>query len=205
MKAKHFVLPFVLLLSFSVVRAQKGQTRATVQYNAGLPVGSFKNTVSETSLRGFSATVLYGLNNKLSVGAGTGFQDFYQKNDRRLYKLSDGRDLSAVMTNSIQVLPLLATVRYAFTPGAAVQPYASLGVGGNFVTYSQLLGEFGDKQAVVRLAARPEAGVYVPFRKDGQSGFTLGASYNVMPLNRNGISNLNHVGVHAGISIPLRD
>lgn len=205
MKARKiiFSLP-VLLLSFSAVQAQKGLTKATIQYNLGLPTGSFKNTVSETSARGFKADVLYGINDKLSIGLGTGFQDFYQKDPRQVYKLSDGSDVSAVMTNSIQTIPVLATAKYNFTPGAAVQPYAALGVGGNLISYSQLLGEFGDQQAAFRFAARPEAGVYVPFKKGGQSGLTVGATYNVMPFNEIGIGNLNHIGVQAGISIPLR-
>lgn len=204
MKARNIILPLFALLSFTAVQAQKGVTKATIQYNMGLPTGSFNSNLSETSLRGFKADVLHGLNDKLSIGFGTGFQDFYQKNPRQVYKLTDGSDVSAVLSHSIQTIPLLATARYSFTPGAAVQPYAGLGVGGNLITYSQLLGEFGDQQSSFGFAARPEAGIYVPFKKGGESGFTLGASYNIMPFNKIGFSNLNNIGIQAGVSIPLR-
>lgn len=206
MKNKRIVLPFLAgIFSLSAVQAQKGLTKLDLSYNIALPTGDFKNTaVSNTSYRGFQASVLYGINYKLSIGLGTGFQDFYQKYPRRVYKLSDGSDASAVLTNSVQIIPVLATAKYSFTPEAAVQPYAALGLGGNLITYHQLLGEFGNQQAKVGFAARPEAGLYVPFKKDGVSGFTLGASYNIMPFKELGGSNLNNLGLHAGVSIPLR-
>ncbi|HVF82480.1 MAG TPA: outer membrane beta-barrel protein [Flavisolibacter sp.] len=195
---------FAFILSVSAVQAQKGKTRLSLGYNVGLPMGSFKDNVSETSIRGFKADVLYGINDKLSIGFGTGYQDFYQKNPRQLYKLSDGSDISAVVSHSIQTIPLLAMAKYSFTPGATVQPYAALGVGGNLVSYTELLGEFGQEQAKFGFAARPEAGVYIPFKKTGEAGLTIGASYNVMPFNQDAFNNLNNLGLHAGVTIPLR-
>jgi opacity protein-like surface antigen len=195
---------FAALVSFSALNAQKGKTRLNLAYNVGLPTGSFKGQLDETSFRGFQGSVLYGLSNKLSIGLGSGFQDFYQKTPRQLYKLSDGSDVSAVRSNSIQTLPVLAQVKYAFAPGAVVQPYAALGAGGNLITYSQLLGEFGNQQSKFGFAARPEAGIYIPFKKGSESGFTVGASYNVMPFTELGFKNLNNLGLHAGVSIPLR-
>lgn len=195
---------FAFMISATAVQAQKGKTRLSLGYNVGLPMGSFKDNVSETSVRGFKADVLHGINDKLSIGFGTGYQDFYQKNPRQLYKLSDGSDISAVVSHSIQTIPLLAMAKYSFTPGAAVQPYAALGVGGNLVSYTELLGEFGQEQAKFGFAARPEAGVYIPFKKTGEAGLTIGASYNVMPFNQDAFSNLNHLGLQAGVTIPLR-
>jgi hypothetical protein len=66
-----------------------------------------------------------------------------------------------------------------------------------------LFGEFGDQQTKVKFAARPEVGVYIPFGKKS-SGFIIGASYNIMPLNEGDFKNLNSLGLHAGISVPLR-
>ena len=205
MKNSKIIFLFALgLFAASFAQAQKGETKLDISYNVAVPTGSFKNLVPSTSYRGFQGSILYGVSDKLSVGFGTGFQDFYQKYDRQTYKFSDGSDVSAVLTYSIQTIPVLAQAKYNFTPGAAVQPYAALGVGGNVVTYNQLLGEFGGNEAMFRFAARPEAGVFVPFKKGGQSGFTLGASYNVMPFSKDDFKNLNNLGLHSGISIPLR-
>jgi len=201
---KISILLFVTMFSVSALQAQKGKTKLSLGYNVGLPMGSFKDNVSETSFRGLKADVLYGINDKLSIGFGTGYQDFYQKTPRQLYKLSDGSDISAVVSHSIQTIPVLAMAKYSFTPGASVQPYAALGLGGNLVSFTELLGEFGQEQVKFGFAARPEAGLYIPFKKSGETGLTLGASYNVMPFKQDNFTNLNHLGFHAGINIPLR-
>jgi opacity protein-like surface antigen len=194
-----------LFMGAAAQAQQKGRAQMDVQYNVAMPMGSFKETVSETSGRGAQVSVLYGISNQLSIGLGTGFQDFYQKNPRQLYKLSDGSDLSAVRTFSIQTIPILAQAKYQFTPGAAVQPYAALGVGGNLVNYNELAGEFTlEQRTKFGFAARPEAGVFVPFKKAGETGFTLGASYNIMPFKAGDFNNLNNLGIHAGVSFPLR-
>ncbi|HVG13200.1 MAG TPA: hypothetical protein VM843_09360 [Flavisolibacter sp.] len=204
MNYKSILLSLALtVFLLSGVQAQKGITRLDLGYQVGLPVG-FKDNISKTSFRGLHAAVLHGLSSKVSIGVGTGFQDFYQKEPRQVYKLADGSDISAVLTNSVQTTPLLVQGKYEFAPEGAVQPYAALGVGGNLIRYTQLLGQFGDAQAKIGFAARPEAGVYIPFRKGGEKGFRIGASYNLMPFEELGFKNLNHVGVNAGISIPLR-
>jgi len=202
--SKIIFLSALGLFAVSFVQAQKGETKLDLSYNVAVPAGSFKSSVPSTSYRGFQGSLLYGVSDKLSLGFGTGFQDFYQKYSRQTYKFSDGSDVSAVLSYSIQTIPVLAQAKYSFTPGAALQPYAALGVGGNVIAYNQLLGEFGGQQTKFNFAARPEAGLFVPFKKGGESGFTLGASYNVMPFNQDDFKNLNNLGVHAGISVPLR-
>lgn len=203
MKNGKIIFSIIFLFSFVLAQAQQEQTSLDLSYNFALPVNSFKNVVSATSPRGFQATLLHKLSDKISVGLGTGFQDFYQKNPRQLYKFSDGSDVSAVTTYSIQTIPLLAEVKYNFTPGATIQPYAALGAGGNFISYNHLFGEFGNQISKFGFAARPEAGVYIPL-KNGSTGITVGASYNIMPFKQDGLTNLNNLGIHAGITIPLR-
>lgn len=194
-----------LFLGAAAQAQQKGKAVMDLQYNVALPAGSLKQTIEETSFRGVKASILFGITDKFALGFGTGFQDFYQKAPRQLYKLDDGSDLSAVRSFSIQTIPLLAQAKYQFNPGAAIQPYAALGVGGNLVNYNDLVGEFTlEQKAKFGFAARPEAGVYIPFRKNGETGLTLGASYNMMPFSSNQFDNLNSIGIHAGVSFPLR-
>jgi hypothetical protein len=203
MKSIKIIFLLLFITVFSTVQAQRGETRLSISYNAALPMSDFKNVVSATSYRGFNASVLHGVSDKVSIGLATGFQDFYQKTPRRLYHFSDGSDISAVVTNSIQTIPILFDVKYNFSAAGTVQPYAAIGVGGNLVAYDQLLGEFGNQQTKIKFAARPEAGIYVPFGKK-QSGFNIGASYNIMPFNEGDFKNLNSLGIHAGINVPLR-
>lgn len=202
-KSKAYFSLFVFLFAAVAAKAQQGENHFNISYNAALPTGSFKNIVSSNSFRGFNASILHGISDKVSVGLATGYQDFYQKNPRQLYKLSDGSDLSAVVSYSIQTIPILAQVKYNFTPGATVQPYASIGAGANFISYNQLFGEFGNKNAKVGFAASPELGLHIPFSKGG-AGFDVGASYNIMPFRQDDFKNLNNIGIHAGFSIPMR-
>jgi opacity protein-like surface antigen len=204
MKNRKAFFSFVFFLfSAFTLNAQQGENKFTIKYTAAFPTGSFKKTVSSNSYRGFNASFLHSVSDKVWLGLETGFQDFYQKNPRQVYKLPDGSDLSAVVTYSIQTIPVLAEVKYNFTPGGAIQPYAAVGAGANFIQYQQLFGVFGERQAKIRFAARPEAGVHIPFRQGG-AGFTIGASYSIMPFNQDNSKNLNNLAVHAGISIPIR-
>ena len=203
MKSIRIVFAILFSVLFSFAKAQKGQTKFNIEYNVGVPVGDFKNFVSTTSYRGFNASVLHGVSDKISVGLATGFQDFYQKNARQLYHFSDGSDVSAVVTYTIQTIPILADVKYNFNPAVTIQPYAGIGVGGNMIAYNQLFGEFGNQQSKFGFAARPELGLFIPFRNK-VSGFNIGASYNIMPFKEGDFKNLNSMGIHAGVSIPLK-
>ena len=203
MKNSRIIFCILFIALFSFAEAQKGETKFSIGYNVALPMNDFKNFVSSTSYRGFNASVLHGISDKVSAGLATGFQDYYQKNSRQLYHFSDGSDVSAVVTYTIQTIPILAEVKYNFSPAATVQPYASIGVGGNMIAYNQMFGEFGDQQSKFGFAARPEAGLLIPF-KNKVSGFSIGASYSIMPFKEGDFKNLNSLGIHAGITVPLR-
>lgn len=200
---KMFFSLIVFLFSAIIVKAQKGENNFNISYSAAFPTGSFKNIVSDNSFRGFNASILHGVSDKVSVGFATGFQDFYQRYPRQLYKLSDGSDLSAVVTYSIQTIPILAKMKYSFRPGGAIQPYAAIGAGANLIAYDRLFGEFGNKQAKIGFAALPELGLQIPITKSGAC-FIIGASYNIMPFKQDDLKNLNNISVHAGFSIPMR-
>jgi opacity protein-like surface antigen len=186
-------------------RAQERTLQLDINYSIGVPGGSFKSdAVDKASFRGWTANLLYNLTPHVSIGAGTGFQDFYQKYPRAVYKLDEGGDVSAVLTNSIQTIPLLAQVQYRFMPTSVVQPYVGVGVGGNMIMFDQYLGEFSNNNSSFKFAARPEVGLYIPFRKEGPAGIHLFGAYNYMPYKENGVDNLNNWGAGLGVKFPLR-
>src|SRR5689334_22858901 len=106
MKNVKIIFSLFLVVLFSAAQAQKGETKFSISYNVALPMGDFQNVVSSTSYRGFNGSILHGVSDKVSVGFASGFQDFYQKTDRQTYHFSDGSDISAVVTNTIQTIPL---------------------------------------------------------------------------------------------------
>lgn len=199
-----------LLLVMAILPAM-AQERTTmgIQYQYGLPMGEFKNSlIKEGSPRGASIDIQYAINPQWRIGGGLSYQDFYQKNPRQTYKMSDGSDISAVVTNSIQSTALMA--KGSFLPLGAdssrLQPYISLGAGANLVQNSQLLGEFASSDDVgVRFAAQGGAGVQYAVGAKKQTALTLGAVYNYMPVNLEGIKNINNLAVQAGVRFILRN
>jgi len=202
-KIKYIIAGLSLLFSAAVFAQEDGLT-LKLNYSVAVPTGSYKDLINNTSYRGFGAELMYHVNTKVSIGLETGSQDFSQKYPRDLYKMPDGSDISAVVSNSVQTVPILLKAQYNLLPGKAVQPYIALGAGGNIMTYNQYAGEFSnDSKTKFGFAARPEAGVYIPFGKYNRAGLSLGAGYNFMPFNYNGIDNLNNITARAGISFPL--
>lgn len=206
---KRIKIALITMIAFSLgaihASAQRGEVRMIASVAGATPLGDFKDVVDKTSVRGADVNILYGLNEKFSLGLNIGFQDFYQKFPRALYKLSDGSDISAVITNSVQTLPLLATARYNFMPEARVQPYATAGAGAAFVTNKQYLGEYPNENNKFSFAAKPGIGVYIPFRKQGQVGLNLGVNYHYIAYKEAGISNLSYLGFTVGIGFPMQN
>jgi len=207
---KKFISIFgivIFVLSGSVLFAQAGSTKLTLQYNYGIPLGDFKsNYISNSSPRGFVGDLSFGLNNRWALGLGVGYQDYAQKYDRAVYDLADNQQVSAVLSNSVQAVPLLFKAYYTPLVGTGwIQPYVSAGAGISFVTYNQYLGEFSSyNNTKGRVAAMADAGIIVPLnRRNTGVSFLLGASYNYTDFKESGASNLTNLGVHAGFTFAL--
>lgn len=202
------LIGLLALICCVVMLPSKGQAQRTtlnLSYTVSMPTSDFHNFISNNSYRGWEGSLLFGLNEKWALGLGVGFQDYYQKYPRAVYKGSDGSDISTVVTNSLQTTPVMFMAQYNFLPGKAIQPYINIGVGGNIISYRQYLGEFGGgSQNNFGFVARPGAGLFIPFRKEGAAGITINANYNYMPYNYNDIKDLNNWGGGIGIKFPLR-
>ena len=207
MKRAGTLLGVLFLLTAKIYAQQQGEVKMTASIAGAMPLGQMKDRLTDnTTLRGGDVTILYGVSDKLAIGANLGFQDFYKKYPRAVYKLEDGSDISAVMTNSIQVIPFLATARYQLKNEGVLRPYVSAGLGGALVSYKQFLGEYPNESNKISLAVRPGAGVYIPFRKDGETGLNLGVNYQYMPYKVvSGMSNMSYFGFTVGIGFPMRN
>lgn len=200
---KIYLLTTVLIFSVTLIFAQEGRTTFNLNYAINSAVGDFKNHVmGKTSFRGWNANILYGIDDRISIGGQAGFNQFQERFPRQVYNTKDG-DISAVLTNSVQVIPVQAKVRYNLAPGALLQPYVGAGAGVNIITFHQYFGEFVSGKSGFSFSASPEAGILIPFTKSGVSGATIGANYNYMPFKYGDIKNLNNWGVYAGIKLPI--
>ena len=184
--------------------AQQQKLTLNINYAVHMPTGSLKsNLVNKTSFRGWNANLLYGITDKLSAGLEAGFNDYYQKYPRQVYDTKGG-SVSAVLSNSIQTIPVMLKGRFNLAPSGIIQPYIGAGVGGNFVTYNQYLGEFASGKSGIYFAASPEAGISIPFGKHSASAFTAGGRYNFMPFTYANNKNLDNWGIYAGIKFPIK-
>ncbi|HRE52143.1 MAG TPA: OmpW family outer membrane protein [Flavitalea sp.] len=184
--------------------AQTGRLNMGINYSFGLPIGSLTDAMPDNSPRGWNGNIHYALTENIYAGLGIGYQDFYYKSPRQLYKTGDGSDISAVMTRSIQTIPILAQGRYVFAPQASVQPYVGLGVGGSLIRYRRFLGEFGESDTKFSFAARPEAGINIPVGRNRETGINVSAAYHYIPFKHDGVESLSHLGINVGIRFPLR-
>lgn len=191
------------LLVCTGAMAQQGRFKVDLSYQVGLPVGNLKDVVEQTSWRGGEIAFMYGVTDALSVGFAAGSQDFYQKYPRTIIH-SSGQDISAVITNSIQVMPVMAKGSWKLGPMGPVQPFVSLAAGGNFIQYRKFYGEFVDSRNTFGFAAQPSVGVHVPFSRTGGAAFHVAAGFNYMPFKFDETNGLHHGVVKAGISVPLQ-
>lgn len=175
-----------------------------VGYNPGFPVGSFKDFMGKNSFRGYLGEISYPVSERLKIGLGVSYNDYYEKHPRQLYQFSEGT-VSAVVSNSIQTTPIMIKAAYDLTKTGWIRPYAGIGAGFNLATYAQYFGEFGEKKSVFKPAAAAEAGVTIPFNRETRAaGINVGGHFNYLPFKKMGLDNLNNWGLHVAAYFPLK-
>ena len=201
--SKYWIIGAVTVMACSAVHAQN-ELQMNIDYNVNIPTGAFRNYVTHPAYKGFTAGLAYPLNDQLSLGLSIGYNDYYQKYPRQVYEDGKGSDISAVVSNSIQQLPLLITANYTLLKKGLIRPYVGAGAGLNFINFDQYLGEFDDPHSMTRLAVKGEAGFFIPLSSYSSTALKIGASYNYTPFNNYGVNNLDTWGIQAGIRFPLR-
>ena len=199
---KYCIIGAITIMTGTAAHAQH-ELQFNLDYNVNIPTGSFRDFVTHPAYKGFTAGLAYPVNDQLSVGLSFGYNDYYQKYPRDVYNDGHGSDISAVLSNSIQQLPLLVTANYALIKEGIVRPYVGAGAGLNFVSFDQYLGEFDDPHSMTRFAMRGEAGILISLSNYSSTALKIGGSYNYSPFNMYGVKNLDTWGLQAGIRIPL--
>jgi hypothetical protein len=198
------IFPIAAIILGTGLRAHaQNPLQLNVGYDVNQPISSFHHFIGNTSYRGWTGGLSYPLNALWSLGLNLGFNDYYQKYGRQVYDQGQGSSISAVLSNSVQTMPLEVKGSFAFTRKGFFRPYVSAGGGVNFVTIDQYLGEYDNPQSLTKPVVTGEAGFLIPIGRYSFSGFRLGAQYNYMPLNYQGISHLDNWGIHAGFVLAL--
>lgn len=224
MKNKLIVtlVAFGLIITLSAkAQPRQGDGYMNLFYSTAIPVGNFKSTfIDRTSFRGTALEMMWYSNAKLAMGVSFSYQDFYQKTPRAMYVRSDGSNMSAVLSRSLQTIPILFKTNYFLKQmkpatntriGAPKEqssfqalPYVSLGAGLNMVAYQQLVGIFTNADDFrLGFAAQAGLGVKVPFGMFLQNGIVLEGNYNLMPFNQFVMDNLNHFNFRLGLQFEV--
>lgn len=199
----------VSLIVFSGLKAwsQPDRLHAAIQYSYSLPQSSLKEDVTEKgSGRGAVVDIQYKINPQYSIGLGFGWQDYFEKFPRKQYQTGENEITSAVLTNSVQIIPIQAMGRFyplGNSQKSMVQPYLSGGVGFSLISFEQYLGQFGGSDNQFKLSFQAGAGADIRFSKISRAGFTCGVHYNNTGYDEFGFGNFNSINILAGIYIPL--
>ncbi len=203
-KIKYWMLIFAGCFATQAVSAQvRPPLSIDVNYSVASPLSSLKDYSNKTSFRGWSAGLQYMLNDQLSVGLRTGFQDFYERVPRAVYPDKLG-DVSAVQTRTLRVIPIQATVGWAFTkPDKPVIPYANVAVGVANMDYNKYWGQFVEADNSWQFLVTPEIGINVPFGKASPVMFNANVRYNYSPYKVGDITNYQSLQYSAGLKFHL--
>ncbi len=218
-KIKNIYILAFGLLSSGLVLAQEatpnkpydqGQTKFTLSYSYGLPMGDFKNIfINKPSVLGANIDIMHFVKPSLAVGGGIGYQDFYEKKARQTFPQNDGSDISGVLSNSLQTIPILAKAQfYPFLNNAQMRlmPYVQGGAGVNLISYQQYVGIFSNySELVIKPAFQGGIGVRYPFGKEMQNGIVASANYNYMPFNKIKINQVSQLNFQIGLHLRLRN
>src|SRR5437868_6618938 len=115
-----------LLALFIITQADaQEKLQIKINYNTGMPVGSFKDAMNKNSFRGYSGEITYPIGNSFRIGLGVAYNDYYEKIPRQIYETKEG-SVSAVLSTSIQTTPILVKANYELTHQSLVRPYVGL-------------------------------------------------------------------------------
>jgi opacity protein-like surface antigen len=204
---KKIKFGILLIITILGVQSAFSQVRSplsiNVDYSIAQPFGSVKDFTDKTSFRGWRAGLQYQLNDQMSVGLRTGYQEFYQKLPRAVYEFKGGA-ISAVQTRSLQVVPIQATFHYQLTkPDAAVIPYIGAGVGAASFEYNKYYGQFTDRSTNWQFVASPEVGINIPFGVASPLLFNASVQYNYSPYKQQEITNYNVIQANVGLRLHI--
>ena len=184
------------------VGSQAQAQQLNLNYQMSVPFGDQHDFISKMSFRGFSVDYHYFLTERLAVGASLGWNASYKHLDYTTGNFTMNGDkvtISGDQFRYLNVVPLMADVRYFFTDGdACILPYAGIGIGTTWTETRLEVGDLLAKEKGWQFAFAPEVGVILPFSEF--VGLNVGAQYRYS-VKASGLPTLQDLGIKVGLSI----
>ncbi len=198
----------IISILFLFVLCYAGRVDAQVfslNYRMSAPLGESHDFVSKMSFRGIAADFQYFVSEHIAVGFNLGWNTYYKHLDYHTNNfLLNGEKVTITgdQFRYLNVVPLLANVRYQFTKGdAAVLPYVGLGIGTNWAETRLEIGDLVAEEKGWQFAVAPEIGLIIPF--SDHVGMHVGAQYQYS-VKASGLPTLQDLGVKVGLAFNLQ-
>jgi hypothetical protein len=136
----------------------KGDFIAIFAWSMGYPVGAVNGFIDEYSFRGMEIEGRYFLTNRISVGAGMGWNLYMMTAPRTTYELNSTA-ITTTLYRSLETFALRESVHYYFMDRLPFMPYAGLTVGGADAYFQVLAADLGVGDSGWNFLIGPEVGV----------------------------------------------
>ena len=193
---KRIVLILGLFL-FGVGTAFSQESMWSFNYTPASPIGDLQEYTNATSLRGWAIDGRRFMTDNVSLGGYIGYNGFFEERPRQLYDI-DNTTINAITYRYLYVVPVLINSHYYIGEGW-IRPYAGLGLGIYYVEQELQFNTFRIQEKNWRFGLAPEVGVLIPFGVGATTGVMLGAKFNQVSYNVQGIDNLNYINYNLGI------
>jgi hypothetical protein len=173
MKKTILLIILTIAATAGIVNAQpRGYT--SLQYEIGLPSGDLNSYISKPSFRGILFEYKYNITENIAAGIDLGWNVFYDRKSYDTYTVNEV-SLSGVQYRYSNEFPMLMSFDYSFSPGNALKPYASLGIGTIYSMRDTDMGIYRYEEDAWHFALKPEIGLIYDITD--KVGFKLAAKY----------------------------
>ncbi len=164
----------IILLVFGTTMLTAQQSRTSLTYGVGFPVGDLGDFVSKTSFRGIALDYRNMYSEKLGMGVSFGWNVFYDARDYDTYTKGTA-SLSGKQYRYSNNLPMLVSFDYYLNPGQKVNKYVGLGTGVMYTRRNTDMNLYTLEQEAWNFTLQPQIGL--EFDNTYSSAFTIVLKY----------------------------
>jgi len=183
-----------------------GEMGFGLSYDARVPLGSFRDFVSDPGWQGFQGSLDYFPIDAVSVGVAVQYELFRQDFPTQTMQIPNGAITSEVFRHAA-VWSIFPVARAYLLPRAVVRPYLALGVGPVDVIHNAQASDVVVSNDRWALMVQPSAGVFYrigpnpPYglRDDPGFGVSASLSYAWTSSSFGAVSNLSSLGAQLGL------
>lgn len=181
----------------------------TFSWNTAFPMGDFNKWVDQPSPAGFDFGGRYHIKDGLTAGFNISWQRVTKIYENVTYTIPDqGLAITARNYRFTWMVPFQAVVGYHFMPDKMVSPYATLGIGGDYMEHHLLIQEYDIYKTWWDFSLTPEVGIMAKFGTFSSWGGLLAFNYkwttNKIDLYQQTLSNLQMLNLKVGIVLIVR-